>query len=191
RRLAALTPLKMRGGTYGLAVTLVEHAPLSTPQRVAIFRVVQSLPGVEKLGTVTDERDRTGVGAALVSDGIRERLVVDAATAAPLDAYNDVVDANAAAAANPGVNLADLAGRVTFLATGVIDSADVAAKLAKARLRHKRTHRRHGKARKRAAHRRLAIGSGGAQPDTASAATVRAASLGPGQYWYEGTETQF
>ena len=141
--------------TFATAGDLLGHAPLSIAQRAAFVRVMANLPGAISLGSVRDERGRTGIGLAYDFYGVRNLYIVDARTSALLDSYNDVVDAKVAAAANPHLSLAALKIRQAYLATGVVGSIDSRPQAAASGHRH-RAVRGHGKPRERAAHHRKA-----------------------------------
>jgi hypothetical protein len=59
--------------------------------RAALYQVIEALPGVQNLGTVTDRLGRHGQGVGLVSFGIREELIFDPATSAVLEAQSVAV----------------------------------------------------------------------------------------------------
>ena len=77
--------------TFAFAGTfLQEGAP---PQvRAALYRLIQSLPGIEALGPMTDRLGRHGTGVGFTEYGVRNVLIFDPATSAVLERKGIAVD---------------------------------------------------------------------------------------------------
>jgi hypothetical protein len=68
--------------TYAAAF-LQEDAPPAL--RAALFRVIERLPGVENLGSATDQLGRRGQGVGLVQGGMLQELIFNPVTSVALD----------------------------------------------------------------------------------------------------------
>jgi hypothetical protein len=116
RRVAADSPEE----TFAFAANLLRSTPVSAAQRAALYRVLAKVPGVELLGTVKDERGRSGTGIALERDGVRMDLLFDPETALLLDFSRTVTDPRQVAG-RPDANL-PVQEHEAFLSAGVVDS---------------------------------------------------------------------
>jgi hypothetical protein len=70
--------------TFVYAATFL-NAGSPPPLRAALYRVIEALPGVQNLGTVTDQLGRPGQGIGLVTAGARTELIFDPATTSVLE----------------------------------------------------------------------------------------------------------
>jgi hypothetical protein len=59
--------------------------PETERQRAALYRVIESLPGVQNLGQVTDQLGRPGQGIGLVTAGARAELIFDPVSTSVLE----------------------------------------------------------------------------------------------------------
>ncbi len=100
------------------AAGLLRMAPLAPEQRAALYRVLASSPGAQLLGTVTDERGRSGTGVAFERDGTRVELIFDPVDARLLDVTSDATDPAPAGLPAPART------QESLLASGVVDSSD-------------------------------------------------------------------
>ena len=67
----------------------------ASPQlRAALYQVAATLPGVELVGTVTDDQGRTGTAVAYASQGVRTELIFDPTTSALLEERVVVTDSS-------------------------------------------------------------------------------------------------
>jgi len=60
--------------------------------RAALFRLIQSIPGIEWLGQMTDRLGRHGIGVGFTQYGVRDVLIFDPATTAVLEREGIAVD---------------------------------------------------------------------------------------------------
>jgi hypothetical protein len=60
--------------------------------RAALFRLIQSIPGTEWLGQMTDRLGRHGIGVGFTQYGVRDVLIFDPATTAVLEREGIAVD---------------------------------------------------------------------------------------------------
>jgi hypothetical protein len=60
--------------------------------RAALFRLIQSTPGIEWLGPMTDRLGRHGIGVGFTQYGVRDVLIFDPATTAVLEREGIAVD---------------------------------------------------------------------------------------------------
>jgi hypothetical protein len=60
--------------------------------RAALFRLIQSTPGIEWLGPMTDRLGRHGIGVGFTEYGVRDVLIFDPATTAVLEREGIAVD---------------------------------------------------------------------------------------------------
>jgi len=60
--------------------------------RAALFRLIQSIPGIEWLGPMTDRLGRHGTGVGFTQYGVRDVLIFDPATTAVLEREGIAVD---------------------------------------------------------------------------------------------------
>ncbi len=72
------------GATFVYAATFL-NAGSSAALRAALYRVIESLPGVQDLGPATDRLGRHGQAVGLVTGGTREVLIFDPATTVVLE----------------------------------------------------------------------------------------------------------
>jgi hypothetical protein len=70
--------------TFVYAATFL-NAGSSAALRAALFRVIESLPGVQDLGPATDRLGRHGQAVGLVTSGTREVLIFDPASTVVLE----------------------------------------------------------------------------------------------------------
>jgi hypothetical protein len=70
--------------TFVYAATFL-NAGSPAALRAALYQVINSLPGVQDLGPVTDRLGRPGLGIGLVTTGTRDRLIFDPVTTAVLE----------------------------------------------------------------------------------------------------------
>jgi hypothetical protein len=103
--------------TYATAF-LQEDAPPAL--RAALFRVIERLPGVQNLGSATDQLGRRGQGVGLVQDGMLQELIFNPATSVALDVQFVAVgprqDGNNYQPAGTSM------GYTLYVASGVVDS---------------------------------------------------------------------
>jgi hypothetical protein len=79
------------GATFQFAGTFLQSG--APPEvRAALYRMIESLPGVEPLGPMTDKLGRHGVGVGLTQYGVRDVLIFDSATSAVLEREGIVAD---------------------------------------------------------------------------------------------------
>ncbi len=72
------------GATFQFAGTFLQSgAPPKV--RAAIYRLIESLPGVELLGSMTDKLGRHGIAVGYTQYGVRDILIFDPATSAVLE----------------------------------------------------------------------------------------------------------
>lgn len=60
--------------------------------RAALYRLIQSIPGIESLGPMTDRLGRHGIGVGFTQYGVRDVLIFDPATTAVLEREGIAVD---------------------------------------------------------------------------------------------------
>lgn len=70
--------------TFVYAATFL-NAGSTAARRAALYRVIESLPGVQNLGPATDRRGRHGQAVGLVTSGTREVLIFDPASTVVLE----------------------------------------------------------------------------------------------------------
>jgi hypothetical protein len=70
--------------TFVYAATFL-NAGSTAKLRAALYRVIESLPGVQNLGPATDRRGRHGQAVGLVTSGTREVLIFDPASTVVLE----------------------------------------------------------------------------------------------------------
>ena len=70
--------------TFVYAATFL-NAGSSAALRAALYRVIESLPGVQNLGPATDRLGRHGQAVGLVTSGTREVLIFDPASTVVLE----------------------------------------------------------------------------------------------------------
>ena len=70
--------------TFVYAATFL-NAGSTAALRAALYRVIESLPGVQNLGPATDQRGRHGQAVGLVTSGTREVLIFDPASTMVLE----------------------------------------------------------------------------------------------------------
>jgi hypothetical protein len=79
------------GATFQFAGTFLQSG--APPEvRAALYRMIESLPGVESLGPMTDKLGRHGVGVGFTQYGVRDVLIFDPATSAVLEREGIVAD---------------------------------------------------------------------------------------------------
>jgi hypothetical protein len=103
--------------TYATAF-LQEDAPPAL--RAALFRVIERLPGVENLGSATDQLGRRGQGVGLIQGGMLQELIFNPATSVALE-----VRFVAAGPRQDGNNYQPAGtsmGYTLYVASGVVDS---------------------------------------------------------------------
>ena len=77
--------------TFDFAGTFLQAG--APPQvRAALFRLIQSTPGIEWLGPMTDRLGRHGIGVGFTQYGVRDVLIFDPATTAVLEREGIAVD---------------------------------------------------------------------------------------------------
>jgi hypothetical protein len=77
--------------TFDFAGTFLQAG--APPQvRAALFRLIQSTPGIEALGPMTDRLGRHGFGVGFTEYGVRDVLIFDPATTAVLEREGIAVD---------------------------------------------------------------------------------------------------
>ena len=77
--------------TFDFAGTFLQAG--APPQvRAALFRLIQSIPGIEWLGPMTDRLGRHGTGVGFTQYGVRDVLIFDPATTAVLEREGIAVD---------------------------------------------------------------------------------------------------
>ena len=77
--------------TFDFAGTFLQAG--APPQvRAALFRLIQSIPGIEWLGPMTDRLGRHGTGVGFTEYGVRDVLIFDPATTAVLEREGIAVD---------------------------------------------------------------------------------------------------
>ena len=77
--------------TFDFAGTFLQAG--APPQvRAALFRLIQSIPGIEWLGPMTDRLGRHGTGVGFTQYGVRDVLIFDPATSAVLEREGIAVD---------------------------------------------------------------------------------------------------
>ena len=77
--------------TFDFAGTFLQAG--APPQvRAALFRLIQSIPGIEWLGPMTDRLGRHGIGVGFTEYGVRDVLIFDPATTAVLEREGIAVD---------------------------------------------------------------------------------------------------
>jgi len=64
--------------------SLLTEPELNTDQRIALYKVVGSLDGVELLGEIQDPLERTGVGFSYTQESLHQVLIFDRDTGQPL-----------------------------------------------------------------------------------------------------------
>jgi hypothetical protein len=79
------------GATFQFVGTFLQSG--APPEvRAALYRLIESLPGIESLGPMTDDLGRQGVGVGFTEYGVRDVLIFDPATSAVLEREGVVVD---------------------------------------------------------------------------------------------------
>ena len=79
------------GATFHFAGTILQSG--GPPKvRAALYRLIESLPGVQLLGSMTDKLGRHGIAVGYTQYGIRDTLIFDPATSAVLEREGVVVD---------------------------------------------------------------------------------------------------
>jgi RNA polymerase sigma factor (sigma-70 family) len=79
------------GATFQFAGTFLQSG--APPEvRAALYRMIESLPGVESLGPMTDKLGRHGAGVGFTQYGVRDVLIFDPATSAVLEREGIVAD---------------------------------------------------------------------------------------------------
>jgi len=72
------------GATFEFAGTFLQSgAPPKV--RAALYRMIENLPGIESLGSMTDELGRDGVGVGFTQYGVQDVLIFDPPTSAVLE----------------------------------------------------------------------------------------------------------
>jgi hypothetical protein len=88
---------KIEGGPPGPAEDFIEVGDLlretnaSPVLRTALFQVAENLSGIELLGSVSDHAGRSGIGLAIVQDGVRDELIFDSQTSALLGEEETII----------------------------------------------------------------------------------------------------
>lgn len=77
--------------TFDFAGTFLQ-AGAPPPVRAALYRLIQSTPGIEALGPMTDRLGRHGIGVGFTEYGVRDVLIFDPATTAVLEREGIAVD---------------------------------------------------------------------------------------------------
>ncbi len=80
--------------TFVYAATFL-NAGSTAALRAALYRVIESLPGVQNLGPATDRLGRHGQAVGLVAGGAREELIFDPASTVVLEEETVAVHAGA------------------------------------------------------------------------------------------------
>ena len=77
--------------TFHFAGTFLQAG--APPQvRAALYRLIQSIPGIQALGPMTDRLGRRGTGVGFTEYGVRDVLIFDPATSAVLEREGIAVD---------------------------------------------------------------------------------------------------
>jgi hypothetical protein len=77
--------------TFHFAGTFLQAG--APPQvRAALYRLIQSIPGIQALGPMTDRLGRHGIGVGFTEYGVRDVLIFDPATSAVLEREGIAVD---------------------------------------------------------------------------------------------------
>jgi hypothetical protein len=86
--------------------------------RVALYQMLEQLPGIQAVGSATDALGRNGVAIGATSHGFQQQLIFDPSTSAVLELRQVVV--------TPGpqglVSAGGVSGYVAFITSGVSDS---------------------------------------------------------------------
>jgi hypothetical protein len=77
--------------TFAFAGTFLQ-AGAPPPVRAALYRLIQSIPGIEWLGPMTDRLGRHGTGVGFTEYGVRDVLIFNPATSAVLERKGIAVD---------------------------------------------------------------------------------------------------
>jgi hypothetical protein len=111
------------GATFDFAGTFLQSgAPPAV--RVALYRLIESLPGVESLGSMTDKLGRHGIGVGYTTNGVRDVLIFDPSTSAVLEREGVVVDP-AAVVTGPGqapFHTGEVINYTVYVESGAVDS---------------------------------------------------------------------
>lgn len=109
--------------TFDFAGTFLQ-AGAPPAVRAALYQLIESLPGVESLGSLTDQLGRQGTGVGYTSHGIRDVLIFDPSTSAVLEREGVVVDP-AAVVTGPGeapVHAGEVWNYTVYVESGVVSS---------------------------------------------------------------------
>jgi hypothetical protein len=111
------------GATFEFAGTFLQSG--ARPEvRAALYRLIESLPGIEALGPMTDKLGRHGVGVGFTEYGVRDVLIFDPVTSAVLEREGVVVEPSQVTVP-PGMahyRLGEVINYTVYLASGVVNS---------------------------------------------------------------------
>ena len=105
--------------TFVYAATFL-NAGSSAALRAALYRVIESLPGVQNLGPATDRLGRHGQAVGLVTSGTREVLIFDPASTVVLE--REMVAVPPRQAGNNMLPAGTVLQYTEYLRAGVVDS---------------------------------------------------------------------
>jgi hypothetical protein len=105
--------------TFVYAATFL-NAGSTAAQRAALYRVIESLPGVQNLGLATDRLGRHGQAVGLVTSGTREVLIFDPASTVVLE--REMVAVAPEQSGNNMLPAGTVMQYTEYLRAGVVDS---------------------------------------------------------------------
>ena len=111
------------GATFEFAGTFLQSgAPPAV--RAALYRLIETLPGIDSLGSMTDKLGRHGIGVGYTTSGVRDVLISAPSTSAVLEREGVAVDPAAIATA-PGQSpfrTCEVINYTVYVESGVVDS---------------------------------------------------------------------
>lgn len=111
------------GATFQFAGTILQSgAPPKV--RAALYRLIESLPGVQLLGPMADKLGRHGIAVGYTQYGIRDTLIFDPATSAVLEREGVIVDPAEAVTgpAEPPAKAGEVLNYTVYVTSGVVNS---------------------------------------------------------------------